>query len=316
MKLQRKVKISIYVNGKKNRNKLKGKHNHVNVNGKKREIIIAMSSIHRVKVKRMRITEKGRVYIMYGNRNRTQQVRVNRYRVYVSRNIRVYTNTASTGVQKQQYMWTPNPGCIVGEKEKSTVKISDRNVIVNNVKSVKYMYAVGVSCCEKSTLVYRYSSFICKNVVMLTEECSGSKIRYKLTIANHFPVRPKMDDQRKGEQVKEDDVEMADPALTGPNSVFIIFVSGTIFAPNLCPNLLVIVSLIMLNKVRVSCRAVISLDCFISCCTIIVINEYAFKVCLYIDRLHSVLHKSVPAKSRAYIIVELTFIIWCGRYGE
>jgi hypothetical protein len=316
MKLLRKVKVRIYGNGKKNRSKPKGKHKYVNMKVKKSEIIIVMTSIYGVKIKIMRMTEKGRVYIMYGNRNRTQQVRVNRYRVYVSRNIGVYTNTASTGVQKQQYRWTPNPGCIVGEKEKSTVKISDRSIIVNNGKSIKYMYAVGVSCCEKSTLVYRYRVSICKNVVMLKEECRGSKNRYKLTNANHIPVRPKMDNQRKGEQGKEDDVEMADPALTGTNSVFITFVSGILLALNFCPNLLVIVSLIMLNKVRVSCRAVISLDCFISCCTIIVINEYAFKVCLYIARSHSVLDRSVPAKTRAYIIVELTFIIWCGRYGE
>jgi hypothetical protein len=371
MKLQRKAKIRIYGSGKKNRSKLKGKHKHVNTKEKKSEIIIVMTSIYGVKVKIMRMTEKGRVYIMYGNRNRTQQVRVNRYRVYETRNTGVYTNTANTGVQKQQYRWTPNPGCIVGEKEKSNVKISDRSANVNSGKCVKCMYIVVIRCCKKPTLVYKmwsltqkkkvivtnaekwrkvkirttrksttkYRASICKNVVMITEECIGSRSRYKLTNVNPIPVSPKMDNQRKGELRKEDDVEMADPALTGLNSVFTTIVSGILLALNMCSSLLVKVLVILLNKVRLSCRAVISLDCFLSCCTSIVINEYACKTRLHIARLHSALdsivsneyacktrlHKArshsaiyriVPAKIRIYVIVELTFIIWCGRYGE
>ena len=264
MKLLRKVKVRIYVNGKKNRSKPKGKHKYVNMKVKKKEIKIVMTSIYGVKIRIMRMTEKGRVYIMYGNRNRTQQVRVNRYRVYVSRNIGVYTNTASTGVQKQQYRWTPNPGCIVGEKEKSNVKISDRSANVNSGKCVKCMYIVVIRCCKKITLVYKmwsltqkkkvivtnaekwrkvkirttcrstntYRASICKNVVTVTEECICSRSRYKPTNVNPIPVSPKMDNQRKGEMRKEEDVEMADPALT-------TIVSGTLLAPNMCPSHLV-----------------------------------------------------------------------------
>jgi hypothetical protein len=148
-----------------------------------------------------------------------------------------------------------------------------------------------------------------------------------------------MDNQRKGELRKEDDVEMADPALTGLNSVFLSIVSGTLLALNMCSNLLVKVLVIMLNKVCLSCRAVISLDCFLSCCPSIVvniiacktrlyiarmhfaldslvINEYACKTHLHKTRSHSALDRIDPAKNRIYVIVELTFIIWCGRYGE
>jgi len=371
MKLMRKVKIRIYGNGKKNRSKPKGKHKYVNMKVKKSEIIIVMTSIYGVKVKIMRMTEKGRVYIMYGNRNRTQQVRVNRYRVYVSRNIGVYTNTASTGVQKQQYRWTPYLGCIVGEKEKSNVKISDRSANVNSGKCVKCMYIIVIRCCKKLTLVYKmwflnkrkkvivanvekwikvkkrttrrsthkYRAPICKNVVTVTEECICSRSRYKPTNVNPIPVSPKMDNQRRGELRKEDDVEMADPALTGLNSVFASTVSGTLLALIMCSNLLVKILVIMLNKVCLSCRAVISLDCFLSCCPSIVVNIFACKTRLYIarwhfaldslvindyacktrlhkTRSHSALDRIDPAKSRIYVIVELTFIIWCGRYGE
>jgi hypothetical protein len=369
MKLLRKVKIRIYGNGKKNRSMPKGKHKYVNMKVKKSEIIIVMTSIYGVKIKIMRMTEKGRVYIMYGNRNRTQQVRVNIYRVYV--NIGVYTNTVSTGVQKQQYRWTPYLGCIVGEKEKSNVKISDRSANVNSGKCVKCMYIVVIRCCKKLTLVYKmwflskrkkvivanvenrikvkirttcrstnkYKASICKNVVTVTEECICSRSRYKPTNVNPIPVSPKMDNQRKGELRKEDDVEMADPALTGLNSVFASIVSGTLLALNMCSNLLVKVLVIMLNKVCLSCRAVISLDCFLSCCPSIVvniiacktrlyiarmhfaldslvINEYACKTHLHKTRSHSALDRIDPAKNRIYVIVELTFIIWCGRYGE
>jgi len=369
MKLLRKVKIRIYGNGKKNRSMPKGKHKHVNMKVKKSEIIIVMTSIYGVKIKIMRMTEKGRVYIMYGNRNRTQQVRVNINRVYV--NIGVYTNTVSTGVQKQQYRWTPYLGCIVGEREKSKVKISDRSANVNSGKCVKCMYIIVIRCCKKLTLVYKmwflnkrkkvivanvekwikvkkrttrrsthkYRAPICKNVVTVTEECICSRSRYKPTNVNPIPVSPKMDNQRKGELRKEDDVEMADPALTGLNSVFASIVSGTLLALNMCSNLLVKVLVIMLNKVCLSCRAVISLDCFLSCCPSIVVNIFACKTRLYIarwhfaldslvindyacktrlhkTRSHSALDRIDPAKIRIYVIVELTFIIWCGRYGE
>jgi hypothetical protein len=294
---------------------------------------------------------------------------VNINRVYV--NIGVYTNTVSTGVQKQQYRWTPYLGCIVGEKEKSNVKISDRSANVNSGKCVKCMYIVVIRCCKKLTLVYKmwflskrkkvivanvenrikvkirttcrstnkYKASICKNVVTVTEECICSRSRYKPTNVNPIPVSPKMDNQRKGELRKEDDVEMADPALTGLNSVFASIVSGTLLALNMCSNLLVKVLVIMLNKVCLSCRAVISLDCFLSCCPSIVvniiacktrlyiarmhfaldslvINEYACKTHLHKTRSHSALDRIDPAKNRIYVIVELTFIIWCGRYGE
>ncbi len=174
---------------------------------------------------------------------------------------------------------------------------------------------------------------------MLTEECIGTRSRYKLTNVNPIPVSPKMDNQRKVEMRKEEDVEMADPALTGPNSVFTTNVSGILLALNMCPSHLVRVLLIMLNKVCLLCRAVISLDCFLSCCTSIVINEYAYKIRLHIARSHSALDsivineyacktrlhiasshsaldRIVPAKIRIYVIVELTFIIRSGRYGE
>ncbi len=88
-----------------------------------------------------------------------------------------------------------------------------------------------------------------------------------------------------------------------------------------------------------SCRAVISLDCFLSCCPSIVVNiiacitrlyiarlhfaldslvidDYACKTLLHKTRPHSALDRIDPAKIRIYVIVELTFIIWCGRYGE
>jgi hypothetical protein len=294
---------------------------------------------------------------------------VNIYRVYV--NIGVYTNTVSTGVQKQQYRWTPYLGCIVGEKEKSNVKISDRSANVNSGKCVKCMYIVVIRCCKKLTLVYKmwflskrkkvivanvenrikvkirttcrstntYRASICKNVVTVTEECICSRSRYKPTNVNPIPVSPIMDNQRRGELRKEDDVEMADPALTGLNSVFASIVSGTLLALIMCSNLLVKILVIMLNKVCLSCRAVISLDCFLSCCPSIVVNIFACKTRLYIarwhfaldslvindyacktrlhkTRSHSALDRIDPAKIRIYVIVELTFIIWCGRYGE
>jgi hypothetical protein len=328
-----------------------------------------MTSIYGVQIKIMRMTEKGRVYIMYGNRNRTQQVRVSRYRVYG--NIGVYTNTVSSGVHKQQYRWTPYLGCIVGEKEKSNVKISDISANVNCGKCVKCMYIVVIRCCKKLTLVYKiwllskgkkvivanvenrmkvkirttcrstdvYRASICKKDVTVTEECICSRSRYKPTNVNPIPVSPKMDNQRKGELRKEDDVEMADPALTGLNSAFATIVSGTLLALNMCSNLLVKVLVIMLNKVCLSCRAVISLDCLLSCCPSIVVNITACKTRLYTARIHSALDSLVinefacktrlhktrshsaldridPAKSRIYVIVERTFIIWCGRYGE
>jgi hypothetical protein len=288
------------------------------------------------------------VYIMYGNRNKIQQVRVHRYRVYVLRNIGMYTNTASTSVQKHQYVCTPDTGCIVGEKEKSNVKICDKSVNVNSGKCVKYMYVSVICCCKKSTLVHKMWYMaqkkkliesnaekcrkvkiritrksttkcrvpICSNVEMLTGGYRGSRCRYKLMNVNPFPVRLKMDNQSKGEQGKEEYVEMAYPALTGLNSVFTTIVSGTLLALNICPSHLVIVIWKMLNKFRSSCRAVISLDCLLSCCTSIVINESACKICLHIDRTHCALCRIVPAKIRTYVIVDLTFIIWCGRYGE
>ena len=172
-------------------------------------------------------------------------------------------------------------------------------------------------------------------MLILYIHCNRSLEKVKKISYDYIPVLSKMSTAGRG----EDDVEMADPALTGLNSVFASIVSGTLFALIMCSNLLVKILVIMLNKVCLSCRAVISLDCFLSCCPSIVVNLFACKTRLYIarwhlaldspvindyacktrlhkTRSHSALDRIDPAKNRIYVIVELTFIIWCGRYGE
>jgi hypothetical protein len=276
MKPQRNVKISIYGNGTSKRSELKGKHKHVNKSEFKSNLkqvnksgnrigeIIVMTCMYRVEINRKRMTKKDRVYKMYGNRNNVQQVHVSRYREYVFRNIGLCTNTASTSVQKNQYVCMSNTGCIEGEKEKRNVKICDKSVNVISEKSVKCRYVIVICCCKKSALVHKMWSMaqrkkqteskamkcrkvkICiarkritkyrvpirrnvellRNVVLLTGGYICSRCRYKLKNVNPFPAFLKMDTQSKGDQGKEEDVEMADPALTGLASVFTPIVSG------------------------------------------------------------------------------------------
>ena len=100
--------------------------------------------------------------------------------------------------------------------------------------------------------------------------CSTNPKSVNIRSYGYIPVLTKMSTAGRG----EDDVEMADPALLGEKG-------ACRFSHNSCLiKSCIFVSVILTRLVQkiVTCRAVISLDCFISCCTIIVINEYAFKV--------------------------------------
>ncbi len=123
-----------------------------------------------------------------------------------------------------------------------------------------------------------------------------------------IPVLTKMSTVGRG----EDDVEMADPALSGEKGACRFSHKSCLIKS--CKLLSFIHTLE--SPKNVMCRAVISLDCLS--------YIYVVYICPVIGKLNvhyrtpasvHILGKSVPSK-RVYVLGELLFISWCSRYGE
>ncbi len=138
-------------------------------------------------------------------------------------------------------------------------------------------------------------------------------IRVANTIYGQFSVLSKMSAADRG----EDDVEMADPALPGGKGAC-CFINHSCKIKTYRP--LEIVNARVFSKM-ISCRAVISLDCInykiVDTCScnrksviraVDILQMYSSSPC-------SIVGKNRPSKKKLFL-EELSFICWCGRYGE
>ncbi len=148
--------------------------------------------------------------------------------------------------------------------------------------------------------------------VMVSLRCCGIK-RVANTIYGQISVLRKISTVDRG----EDDVEMADPALPGGKG-------ACCFINHSCKiksyRLLEIVNARESPKM-ISCRAVISLDCINykivdTCpCNCNIVIRAVDIVQMYSSSPCSIVGTNRPSKKKVFL-EELSFICWCGRYGE
>jgi hypothetical protein len=148
--------------------------------------------------------------------------------------------------------------------------------------------------------------------VMVSLRCYGIR-RVVNIIYGQLSVLSEMSAADRG----EDDGEMADPALPGGKGAC-CFINHSCKIKSYSP--LEIVNAREFYKM-ISCRAVISLDCInyniadtCSCNCNSVIRAVDI-VQMYVSSPCSIAGKNRPGKKRV-LLEELSFICWCGRYGE